>query len=276
MNLSALKEKLAAASLQWAIRQQKLLGLTELLRQQIPDISGQEFSDGFYSPYVELKRRALQAFQSRFLLDAVAGLGKRAVTVVDVGDSAGTHMLYLHQLIQGKFDLRTLSVNLDARAIEKIRSRGLDALQCRAEDLDLDMAVDLYVSFEMLEHLHNPTAFLRRLSRRPEPSRLLLTVPFLRSSRVGIYQVRSQKPQRIHAEEEHIFELNPSDWTLLARHAGWKVLESRIYRQYPSSIPFFSRALARLWRGYDFEGFWGVLLEKDTYYADRYLDWGIG
>lgn len=273
LDFKTIKQNCAYLSLKWAIRVQGLLGLMGILRKQIPDISGQEFSDGPPSVYAEMKRRGLQAFQCRFMLDALEGIGKKSVSVVDVGDSAGTHMLYLRQLTQGKYDLQTLSVNLDQRAVHKIRSRGLEALHCRAEELELDRAVNLFVSFEMLEHLHNPALFLRRLSLRHKTSQLLLTVPYLRKSRVGIYQVRHQGAHPVHAEEEHIFELNPSDWTLLARHSGWKVLDSRIYRQYPAKIPLLSPLLAHFWRGYDFEGFWGVLLERETSYADNYLDW---
>jgi hypothetical protein len=275
MLLGNLKEKIAYVSIVWGIRQQGLRALMEALRKYIPDISGQEFSDGPYNCYSEIKRRGLQAFQCQFMLDALAGIGKRVVSVVDVGDSAGTHMLYLRQLTQGKYDLQSLSVNLDPRAIDKIKSRGLEALLCRAEELKLDRTVDLFVSFEMLEHLHNPARFLRGLSCRHESSRLLLTVPYLRVSRVGIYQVRQNKTGPIHAEEEHIFELNPSDWTLLARHSGWKIVETRIYRHFPGRIPLLSPFLSFFWRRRDFEGFWGVLLERETSYADKYLDWEI-
>ncbi|HOY66376.1 MAG TPA: hypothetical protein PLP29_05765 [Candidatus Ozemobacteraceae bacterium] len=207
------------------------------------------------------------------MLEALRDAPSSGFFVVDIGDSAGTHMRYLRGLLPDHVGLETLSVNLDPRAVEKIRERGLPALLCRAEELSLDHPIHLFVSFEMLEHLHNPAIFFRRLSRDGKGRRLALTVPYLRQSRVGLHHVRSKDNSRIYAEDEHIFELSPADWTLLIEHSGWKVVQERIYYQYPRGIPVVSSLMASYWRWFDFEGFWGVILEPDPTYADSYLDW---
>jgi cyclopropane fatty-acyl-phospholipid synthase-like methyltransferase len=205
------------------------------LRELVPDISQQEESEkDTFNEYIELKRRTLQAFQCRMMLHALSDCALETVTVADIGDSAGTHMLYLKELTKGRFHLDTISVNLDPRAIEKIRARGLHAVLCRAEELDLgDRKVDLFTSFQMVEHLHNPAIFFRRLSVKAECERMVLTVPYLRCSRVGLHHVRNNLKKMIFAEDEHIFELSPEDWTLLFLHSGWKVKSSQIYYQYP-------------------------------------------
>lgn len=251
-----------------------MTGLVEKLRQVVPDVSAQVCaSEADFNAYWELKIRALQAFQCDLLTEAISSKKESPWTVVDIGDSAGTHMFYLQSLVGAGIPIQTLSVNLDPRAIAKIRARGLPALLSRAEDLKLDHPVDLFVSFEMLEHLNNPALFLRRLSKRDDGSRLVLTVPLLRSSRVGLSHIRKKSLCTVHAEDVHVFELSREDWKLLFLFAGWRVVRERVYWQYPRGWPVLSNLIARWWRRSDYEGFWGVELERDRRYADLYLDW---
>lgn len=274
MDRRGLSEVLREWCIAAALREQGLSDVARKLREIEPDLSRQyTASEGTLSRYRELKIRAMHAFQCGLMLEGVERRRQARLAVVDIGDSAGTHMLYLKELTKGRSRIETVSVNLDPLAVEKIRARGLQAMLCRAEDLALDGPVDLFTCFETLEHLHNPALFLRRLARREDSSHLLLTVPYQRTSRVGLSHVRSGSEKAIHAEEEHIFELSPEDWSLLAWHAGWKVIRSRIYRQYPRKWPLLSWFLSAWWRRTDFEGFWGALLEKDRTFSDRYLDW---
>ena len=185
-------------------------------------------------------------------------------------------MKYLKHLGTGRFDLETISVNLDPVAVEKINQQGMKAILKRAEDItptDIGGQVDLFTSFEMLEHLHAPAVFLRRLAKKHEGKSLLITVPYLRQSRVGMYHVRGAIRESISAENEHIFELSPEDWSLLFLHSGWKVVYSKTYYQYPTGLLFLSPILAQFWKNTDFEGFWGAILEKDMTFSDCYQDW---
>lgn len=275
INPSDLIQKISKWSVSHSVRENKFVELIERLRQIAPDISRQELTamSGF-NDYWELKRRALQAFQCAMMLKSLEPLTVKNLTVVDIGDSAGTHMLYLKELTKEKFDIDTIGVNLDSAAIEKIKAKGQKAVLCRAEDLDLgDKKVDLFTSFQMVEHLHNPAIFFRRLAKRSPCNKIVLTVPYMKSSRVGLHNIRNKVNKSVIAEEEHIFELNPEDWSLLFLHSGWKVTYSQIYYQYPRKIPIVNTILEWFWRKTDFEGFWGVILEKDTTFSDCYQDW---
>lgn len=275
INPSDLIQKISKWSISYSVRENKFVELIERLRQITPDISRQELTAmSGYNDYWELKRRALQAFQCNMMLKALEPLTVKNLTVVDIGDSAGTHMLYLKELTKDKFDIDTIGVNLDPAAIEKIKARGQKAVLCRAEDLNLgDKKVDLFTSFQMVEHLHNPAIFFRRLAKRSPCNKIVLTGPYMKSSRVGLHNIRNKVNKSVIAEEEHIFELDPEDWSLLFLHSGWKVTYSQIYYQYPRKIPIVNTILGWFWRKTDFEGFWGVILEKDTTFSDCYQDW---
>lgn len=264
---------------QWSVRMALMeigfCALVDRLRIIVPDISNQEEGGReVFKDYGELKRRSLQAFQCFLMTEAIKTLSAGELTVVDIGDSAGTHMLYLKELTKGKHAIDTISVNLDPRAIKKIKSGGLKAILCRAEDLDLGgKAVDLFTSFEMVEHLHNPAIFFHNLSKSSSGRKMVVTVPYLRQSRVALQHLKREEREKVFAEDVHVFELSPNDWTLLFLHSGWRVVYSKIYYQYPRKWLLGSWLLSLYWRITDFEGFWGVILEKDNTFSDLYQDW---
>jgi len=275
INPRTFSEKLSKQSLRLASLENGYGSLVKKLREIVPDISKQEEGGrDTFNDYWELKRRAMHAFQCSLILKALEYLPYNKLAIVDIGDSAGTHMLYLKELTKGKFNIDTISVNLDPRAIKKIEARGLKAILCRAEELDLgEKKIDLFTSFQMVEHLHNPVIFFHRLAKKSTCNRIVMTVPYLKNSRVGLHHVRSNSDKIIFAEDEHIFELSPEDWTLLFLHSGWRVIYSKIYYQYPRRLPIISQALSWYWRKTDFEGFLGAILEKDTTISDQYQDW---
>jgi len=261
-------------SLKLAWREQGLADMIEKLRLIVPDISHQYSQPSALTDYDKIKARSQQAFQCTLMLKALEALPGQELTVADIGDSAGTHMLYLRELVQDREQVKTISVNLDPRAIDKIRKRGLRAILCRAEEVDFyGEKVDLFTSFEMVEHLHNPAIFFRRLAKKTTCNNMLITVPYVRTSRVGLHEIRREVRENYYAEDAHIFELNPQDWSLLLRHSGWRVAHSEIYYQYPRKWPGLAQLMALYWRATDFEGFWGAILEKDTSLSDYYQDW---
>lgn len=282
MNLKALKNetyyRLGEASLTMASMQSHAVPLMEELRAIVSDIS-QQYTRAFssYNTFYETKMRRLHAFQCSLMLEALQHLGadaSRRMSVVDIGDSAGTHMTYLRALAKKRdYALDALSVCLDPVAVKKIEAAGGKALQCRAEHLQLEHGVQLFTCFEMLEHLHDPATFLRKLARSGVGERLAITVPYVKHSRVGLHHLRHDSDAEISAENVHVFELCPEDWRLLMLHAGWKVEVSRIGWQYPRNIPLLSPLLARFWKRTDVEGFWGAILSRDLTRSDRYKDW---
>lgn len=275
---AGLFEDVAAASLRAAIREQGLDTLVEQLRRAVPDLSDQytrAFADADLSRYREIKARGIHAFQIRCALDALDVIGGDGRVIADIGDSSGNHGAYLRATARPGQVSRIVSVNLDPVAVDKVRAKGGEAILCRAEELDLDnVRPDLFVAFQTLEHFIDPVRFLHEMASKGSADHLLVTVPYRRTSRFGGWHMRQPDetmPPAMTPEEVHIWELSPADWQLMARFAGYRPVFSRIYRQYP--LHGMWRVAQPLWQSYDFEGFLGLLLCRDTALAERYTGW---
>jgi hypothetical protein len=245
--------------------------LKQRLIEVVPDIRSQYTGHTIaHDDACKLERmRCLNAFQVGLAQRAMQLVGRPNLNVVDIGDSAGTHLLYIKALSSQA--IATLSVNLDPVAVAKIRAKGLQAICCRAENLgEHGIKADVFLSFQMLEHLLDPISFLRNLSEI-DCEYFVVTVPYVARSRVGMRYVREHLPGNWSAEDVHIFELSPDDWDLIFRFAGWRVVHADRYLQYPPSG--LLRLTRPLWRWYDFEGFYGVILEKDHTIASQYQSW---
>lgn len=257
-------------SLDSAIHEQGLDILRERLRSIVPDITNQYTLFKIDNPYLEANVRNMHAFQVS-LVDKVMPFFS-APTIVDIGDSAGTHLQYLMSIYNKTHKINSLSVNLDKDAVARIKNKGLNAINARAEELEkYNILADIFFCFEVLEHLSDPANFLHSLSVNTKAQYIVLTVPYLRKSRVSLLHIRNNQPAPVHAENTHIFELSPEDWKLLMRHSGWDIFAEKIYLQYPLWNPYWLTKY--FWRKYDFEGFYGVILKRDTTWSSKYLDW---
>lgn len=257
-------------SLRKAAESQQLNELALKLEQIVPDITNQYSTFEINTDYFRLKVRNLHAFQV-YLVNQIIDLFEKAV-IVDIGDSFGTHLQYILGIHSKNKEIKCLSVNLDTEAVERIRQKGLEARKTRAEDLvDQEIDADIFLCFEMLEHLMDPCHFLHQLSSKTNAQYLIVTVPYVRKSQVGLHHIREGRKDSINAENTHIFELNPEDWKLLVRHSGWNIVTEEIYLQYPKRG--FLRITKAFWRKFDFEGFYGLILKRDDTWSSRYRDW---
>ena len=254
--------KLLEYSLNSASREQGLRELKHKLLDIIPDLSEQYTSFKIEGDYIVNKLRSLHAFQVQLAQEAISMLEsekRENPMLVDIGDSSGTHLKYLNSI--GKGNIRAISVNLDPVAVEKIKKKGFEAIETRAELLhehpDFKDNADIFLSYEMIEHLLDPVSFLHAMSTKSKCDYFVITIPYLYRSRVGLHQIRNPDLDRpFNAETTHIFELSPDDWDLIFRFSGWKIVKSVRYTQYPKSLINPLTLLRYLWRKIDFDGFW--------------------
>lgn len=256
-------------SIESAAKEQGYEDLANRLRKIVPDITHQYSTFMLKTSYEITKVRTQHAFQITCVNTVIDEFDKPVI--VDIGDSSGTHLQYLTGLYKNK-KMRCLSVNIDLNAVEKIKQKGLEAIHARAEHLgDYDINADIFMCFQVLEHLMDPCHLLHGLSTSTNVQYLIITVPYVRRSRVGLDYIRRGNGDKACAETTHIFELTPEDWKLIAKHSGWSVLEEKYYFQYPQKSFLFITKL--LWKWFDFEGFYGMVLRKDNRYSSKYIDW---
>jgi len=191
--------KIQAKSLIAANKERGEQSIRDLLLTIVPDIENQysTFKINKSDFYTNIKTRCQHAFQVSLMIKALDLLrkmyGQKAATIVDIGDSSGTHMIYIQEFAKKmNFDASTMSVNLDESAISRIRSKGLDARLCRAEELHLEneKKADIFVMFEVLEHLFDPITFLKNMFEKSECKFFILSVPKVAQSRVGLAWLR--------------------------------------------------------------------------------------
>lgn len=264
-------------SLESSIQQQNRVDLKSKLGQIVPDLTKQYTMTKFEASdkYHIAKIRNLHSFQIDLLLKAISKeKNKKHIFIADIGDSSGTHMKYIQNMAKDLDKvIEAVSINLDPIAIEKIQNLGLKAILCRAEDLhkSTSFQADIFSAFEVLEHFFDPISFLKKMSSEAKCKQFVITVPYLKKSRVGLQYIKNDIHGKRFAENTHIFELSPEDWDLIFKFSGWRIAHSEIYRQYPSANIFaFTKFL---WRKFDFEGFYGVILEKDETYSSMYQNW---
>jgi hypothetical protein len=281
VNTRSLYRNVLSWSINSAIKNQNLEKMCTDLRRIIPNIRSQ-FTHGFdkedYEDYFEVKMRGMHAFQINACIEAVDYVHNRLnrpITIADVGDSSGYHLRYLKKIISGEKLGKSLSVNLDPVAIEKINTGGGEGILCKAEELDtINISPDLFMSFEMLEHLTDPVRFLHDIAKKGSADNFLISVPYRKNSQFGGVHLRlkgGDLPEKMTPEEVHIYEFSTDDWLLLAEFSGWKVVFTKIYWQYPRNN--IGRLMQPLWRSLDYEGFFVMFLERDSSLSKRYTGW---
>jgi hypothetical protein len=161
---------------------------------------------------------------------------------------------------------------LDPEAIRRIREKEIDAICARAEELNrYSRDADIYLSFEMIEHLTDPIGFLYKLSHGTECKAFVITVPYIEQSRIGLRFIRDNQKKDVRSESVHIFELSPFDWRLIFKYAGWDVIYDRVYLQYPQKGPL--SLTKNYWKKIDYEGFYGAVLSRNFSWSSLYKDW---
>lgn len=276
INLVGLKQKLKEAerakllygkfrtwSIKKALQNQGLTPRYNQLKRLNIDITNQYSKESIESEYIKTKVLALHSFQMALFAQFINYQEEsNKWKVVDLGDSSGNHSRYIKKLFD-KHKFLTVGVNSDKKAIERIDNNNSIGCYSSIERYTSNYYHNnseklILLMFETLEHLDNPIEVLKNIRANMNPVALIITVPFVRRSRVGLHYLRNnlKTDKEVNQENNHIFELSPDDWMLLFKYCGFKVEKAFIYYQYPRWIPF----LRYYWQAFDFEGFVGFIL----------------
>ena len=118
---------------------------------------------------------------------------------------------------------RLLAVEPTPGLAEHCRSRGLDVIEEPIEALsNIAIDADVVVSFEVIEHIFDPKAFVTTLRRILKPGGLLvLSCPNGEGFDIAMLGAAS-----LAVDAEHINLFNPNSLAHLLRESGFEVLES--------------------------------------------------
>jgi len=147
--------------------------------------------------------------------------GIREGTLVEIGPGFGT----FSELATGSgLFSRVIAVEPTPEMAAACRARGVDVIEKRIEDvLEEDVAgADVLVSFEVIEHLFDPSAFLKQCARLVRPGGLLvLSCP----NGLG-FDIEVLGARALAVDAEHVNLFNPGSLAKLLERSEFSVFET--------------------------------------------------
>jgi SAM-dependent methyltransferase len=141
----------------------------------------------------------------------------RTGTLVDVGAGYGTFCEEVARL--GAFE-RVIALEPEPHLAQTCRSKGLEVIESPVEQAEF--SADVITSFEVIEHLFSPRAFVERCAEILRPGGLLLlTCPNVRG-----FDVEMLGELSATVDAEHLNYFHPSSLGALLERCGFDVVEA--------------------------------------------------
>src|ERR1044071_2736747 len=136
--------------------------------------SSRYWAQEFFPTVEEARREKIIRPRVRRILEdeRVRRQGLERPLVVDVGAGAGA---FLTELLEALPEARAVAVEPGEDLAAQARAHGLRVLEKPVElSEELDGEADIVTSFEVIEHVHEPLAFVRAIARLAKPGGLIL------------------------------------------------------------------------------------------------------
>ena len=139
--------------------------------------------------------------------------------LLEVGAGFGT---FCEEVNHMGFFKRVIAVEPTPELAETCRSKGLEVIEKPIEKVHLQIdAIDVVVSFEVIEHLFSPRDFLNSCASIMRPGGLLvLTCPNVKGFDIVVLQALSDS-----VDVEHINYFHPKSLSNLVEECGFETLE---------------------------------------------------
>jgi len=165
--------------------------------------------------------RRVKIFRPRAerVADLVERLGAERRLLLEVGAGFGTFAEEIQRL--GVFD-QVIAVEPTPDLAATCRAKGLEVVELPIERVELEQPPSAVTSFETLEHLFSPRAFVERCFSLLAPKGILvLSCPNIRGFDVSLLQAKSSV-----VDNEHLNYFHPSSLSGLLASCGFDVLET--------------------------------------------------
>ena len=140
-------------------------------------------------------------------------------TVLEVGAGFGT---FCEEIKRLEAFQEVIAVEPTPDLAQSCRNRGLEVIESPIEHVKLDgRTIDLIVSFEVIEHLFNPSQFMEKCwSLLPVGGLLVLTCPNVKG-----FDILTLGELSSAVDSEHLNYFHPSSLSMLLESKGFEVLE---------------------------------------------------
>jgi SAM-dependent methyltransferase len=170
----------------------------------------------------------------------------RTGTLVDVGAGYGT---FCEEVARLGFD-RVIALEPEPHLAQTCRDKGLEVIEAPVERAEFE--ADVITSFEVIEHLFSPRAFLERCAEVLRAGALLiLTCPNVRG-----FDVEMLGELSATVDAEHLNYFHPESLGALLERCGFDVVEALtpgrldaelVRKRAPDLDPFLQRVLIDEW-----------------------------
>jgi 2-polyprenyl-3-methyl-5-hydroxy-6-metoxy-1,4-benzoquinol methylase len=166
----------------------------------------------------EARRQQIFRPRAQMLARYMEKRGLKDGTLVEVGAAHGVFCDEMQQL--GLFS-RIIAIEPTPDLAEACRQLGLETIEQPYENVKLAGGVDVVANFEVLEHLYDPSRFLRWAHDLLRIGGILfLTCPNVAGFETGILGRESDT-----IDHEHLNLFTPDSLTLLAKRSGFSSIE---------------------------------------------------
>ncbi|MBP1178521.1 class I SAM-dependent methyltransferase [Methylobacterium sp. PvR107] len=142
-----------------------------------------------------------------------AGLVKGGI-LVEIGAAYGLFCEEIRAL--GRFD-RIVAIEPVPTLAATCREKGFEVIESTVEQVNLDCSVDVACSFEVIEHLFSPLAFMKEIFRLLKPGgHVMLSCPNIKGFDTEVLGARSDT-----VDHEHLNYFSPASITILAERVGF-------------------------------------------------------
>jgi 2-polyprenyl-3-methyl-5-hydroxy-6-metoxy-1,4-benzoquinol methylase len=151
--------------------------------------------------------------------DLAERYGASGGMLLDIGAGYGT---FCEEAVRmGAFG-RVVALEPEPHLAETCRAKGLEVIEAPVEQAELDSEFDVVTSFEVIEHLFSPRAFIERCTAILRPGGLVvLTCPNVHGFDVEVLGEASAT-----VDAEHLNYLHPASLSALLERCGFTVLEA--------------------------------------------------
>ncbi|MDP3277568.1 MAG: class I SAM-dependent methyltransferase [Deltaproteobacteria bacterium] len=193
----------------------------DLLQSYYETSENYAFWNDVIFPASEDARRARIFVPRVAKLDALCKAhGAKQRVLLEVGAGFGT---FCEEAMRAGTFERVIAVEPTPSLAETCRKKGIDVRESTIENAVLDEPVDVIASFEVIEHLFDPAAFISSCHKRlPIGGLVVFTCPNIHGFDIDVLG-----PASPAVDVEHLNYFHPASLSLLLNRLGFDVLETQ-------------------------------------------------